>query len=355
MKHKYHSIPRYNKNHQLSTEYMYEDEIFDWQQKIHELLHLGNNPDTELLQIDNILERDKRLIDAKTKKDINYHTDVQNKIRIIVEHHKEEIRKCITKRQDYNIKDLKRKGLHTWKVDGVTIPLNPEWENVAVMLSGGADSACLTYNLCKIIQENNLQTKVNIITGVRVWQSRPWAADVSENVYNWLHNRFPNIIGKRHTHFVAPYFEHSNLGNAFDGKPGEAVILSEFIDYICRSKKYSAVYDATTMNPQHFDGERMEVRDEDNARTNVSPKDKYWKLGPLQTTRKDWIIKQYKNNKILDLLKITRSCEGDAYMATSVFGADWRWYDKHKDVPECGRCFWCKEKQWAMEVNGVEL
>lgn len=348
MKPKYHRIPRYNKSHKLSTEYMYEDEILLWQQRIKECL--DSNAVSETL-----IETQSRLVDADTKKSIRFHNDYENKIKIIVEHHKEEIRKLLAKRQDFNIKDLLKRGLNTWTVDGVNIPLNPEWKNVLVMLSGGADSACLTYNLCKIIQDNNLETKVNVVSGIRVWKSRPWAADISENVYNWLKTKFPNIISERYTHFVAPYFEHSNLGNAFDGKPGEAILLAEFIDYLCRSKKYNAVYDATTMNPQHFDGERMEVRDEDKARTNVSPKDKYWKLGPLQTTRKDWIIKQYKNNNIFDLLKITRSCEGDAYMATSVFGADWRWYEKYKDVPECGNCFWCKEKQWALKENNIEL
>lgn len=348
MKSKYHRIPRYNKSHKLSSEYIYEDEILLWQDRIKEVIDLSRIDKTTL-------EKHTKLVDSDTKRKVAYHEDLKNKVKIILEHHKEEIRKCISKRQDFNIKDIRKRGLYTYKVDGVDIPLNPEWKNVLVMLSGGTDSACLTYTLCKIIEENNLAIKVNIVSGIRVWKSRPWAADISENVYMWLQNRFPNIIGDRHTHFVTPYFEHSNLGNAFDGKPGEAIILSEYVDYLCKSKKYNAVYDATTMNPPNFEGERMEVRDESVARTNVSPKDKYWKLGPLQTTRKDWIIKQYKKNKIIDLLKITRSCEGDAYMATAVFGSDWRWYDKNKNPAECGRCFWCKEKEWALKENGIEL
>lgn len=339
---------KYHPMYKLSTDIPYEIDISKWQERIQELNV------TETLT-DDIIEKHYRLVDSATKSKVDKHSDQKNITRELIEHHKDEIRKLLVQREHENLLDLRRKGLHTWEVDGVKIPLNPEWNNVCVMLSGGADSACLTFNLCKLIQEHRLKIKVHVITGTRVWKSRPWAGPISKEVYQWLKDRFPKIIGERYNHFVPPYFEHSSLGNAFDGKPGEAIILSEYIDYICNSNKYDAVYDATTLNPKDYKGDRMESRDEGTAKILANPKDKYWKLGPLQTTSKDWVIKQYKDNDILDLLKTTRSCEGDAYMSTAVYGYDWRWYENNKDVPECGRCFWCKEKQWAMEVNGVEL
>ena len=37
------------------------------------------------------------------------------------------------------------------EVNGLIIPFNPEWKNIAVNVSGGADSACGTSTLAKII------------------------------------------------------------------------------------------------------------------------------------------------------------------------------------------------------------
>ena len=41
-------------------------------------------------------------------------------------------------------------------IDNVNIPFNINWKKVAVSLSGGADSALLSYLLCEIIEKNNL-------------------------------------------------------------------------------------------------------------------------------------------------------------------------------------------------------
>ena len=29
-------------------------------------------------------------------------------------------------------------------------------------------------------------------------------------------------------------------------------------------------------------------------------------------------------------------------------GFDVHWYSPDKEVPECGECFWCKERDWAV-------
>jgi len=336
----------YDKNYEFQSTEKITDDIELWQNTIDQLF---DNPD------DTIINEQTIFVDNETKVKIKNANDINLQKNFLLEHHQNEIKKLMKKRDKITVQNLEKKGLRLWKVDGVRIPINPEWNNIVVMLSGGADSACLTYNLCKIIETYNLNIKVHIFSGIRVWKSRPWAADVSERVYNWLKNRFENILGQRHTYFVPTYFEHSNLGNAFDGKPGETIILAEYLEFLCSQQKYNAVYDATTQNPKNYSGKRMEVRDESTAQVLVGAHDNYWKLGPLQTTAKDWIIKQYKDNNILDLLKLTRSCEGDAYLEPIVFGRDYKWYDKNKQVPECGRCFWCEERKWALEVNGIEL
>ena len=59
------------------------------------------------------------------------------------------------------------------------------------------------------------------------------------------------------------------------------------------------------------------------------------------------IIAQYVSHNILDLLNITRSCEGD------FADIDYTTYTPNQIVPECGECFWCQERNWAKEKNNV--
>ena len=40
-------------------------------------------------------------------------------------------------------------------IDGVRIPFNTEWNNIAISVSGGADSALLAYLLCDLAKEHN--------------------------------------------------------------------------------------------------------------------------------------------------------------------------------------------------------
>jgi 7-cyano-7-deazaguanine synthase in queuosine biosynthesis len=64
---------------------------------------------------------------------------------------------------------------------------------------------------------------------------------------------------------------------------------------------------------------------------------------PFVYTTKDWIVNQYSDNKILDLFDITRSCEGEFE------GLNYKTYTLGDSVPVCGECFWCKEREWAIE------
>ena len=71
---------------------------------------------------------------------------------------------------------------------------------------------------------------------------------------------------------------------------------------------------------------------------------------PFIYTSKDWIIAQYYKHNIRGLLARTRSCEGDKTHYPEVFGdLDYRTYIPGQSVPECGKCFWCKEREWAIK------
>jgi hypothetical protein len=52
---------------------------------------------------------------------------------------------------------------------------------------------------------------------------------------------------------------------------------------------------------------------------------------------------QYHNYNQWDLLKLTRSCEADV----AEYGEEYRYNRQYP--PECGHCFFCKEKQWGLD------
>jgi hypothetical protein len=67
-----------------------------------------------------------------------------------------------------------------------------------------------------------------------------------------------------------------------------------------------------------------------------------WALHPFRFVEKSWVIKQYYDLDILDLLDITRSCEGEFE------GLNYKTYVYGQFVPTCNECFWCKERNWAI-------
>jgi hypothetical protein len=234
-------------------------------------------------------------------------------------------------------------------VDGLPIPFNPSWNNIAIGLSGGADSALLTYLLCSAITAN---TTVHVISHTRMWKTRPWQSWDSINVFNWLTKKFPHINFKRHTNFIAPEIEYGTIGPSLKDEYGKSVsgdnIESRaFAEYVCHWNTVDAFYNAVTRNPRGLDLSGMKERDIDPSIDNqhllISQHMNGWACHPFRFTEKSWIIRQYHRLTILDLLEITRSCEGEF---THI---DYTNYTPGQYVPVCGECFWCKEREWAIE------
>ena len=322
-------------------------------------------------------------IDEETKEQLNVYDDLMDnyegddrkffrydKLKAEVEIVKEWLRFSIRKEQQRRLSqfelNLLRTGLNTHIVDGVVIPLNPNWKRIAVNVSGGADSACLTSILASLIKEHNYDIKIDIITHCRVWNLRPWAGPVAEQVYNKLKETWGDIIGERLTNFIPTDLEHGvigflpQLGLNEKGEPfksGDNTIVQGFNDFLGSTKGYDAIYNATTKNPSVNEEiqDRMLNRDIDiDSTTSVKRMAQamnigYWMLSPLRLIEKDWVIKQYYDMDLLDLLKTTRSCEGNQGGMDKLEGFDVHWYSPDKDVPECGECFWCKERDWAIE------
>ena len=218
--------------------------------------------------------------------------------------------------------------------------LNPQWKRIGISLSGGADSALLAYLILK-----ETDADIYFTTQIRMWKTRPWQRYVAQDVVEWFKNQFPNRI-EHIEGFIPPEMEEPHTTYITDEygmlKPGNRIILRSHNEYIAHLYNFDSWFSAVNRNPPiKFDGA---LEDRDTA--SIPEYDTH--LGttichPFIHTTKDWIIKQYDIENILDLLDITRSCEGE------FAGLDYTTYTPRQFVPTCGECFWCKEREWAIE------
>ena len=237
----------------------------------------------------------------------------------------------------------------------LTIPFDEKWQRIGINLSGGADSALLTYLLCTIIQRNNLNTKVDVITYQRCWETRPWQGYISLQVFDKLKDMFPYIIENRYTTYIPPEIEHGVIGASINGKSGDQIIVGSYNKFAAWEYNLDAVYNATSKNPDDLREDRMTNRDkdaEDGVITGLwfySGKVKSTFVHPFRFVKKDWIVAQYHIHNILDLYDTTRSCEGDINHMENIKEAcgHFRDYNAGMYIPECKQCWWCEERDWA--------
>jgi hypothetical protein len=229
------------------------------------------------------------------------------------------------------------------------IPFDIGWRNVAISVSGGADSALLAYMVCELAKDYNIT--VHIINHVRMWKTRPWQQHDADQVYNWLNQRFYHTKFQRHINFIAPDIEYGNIGpNLTDeyGKKvsGDNIQQRAYAEFVCHKYNIDAYYNGVTRNPRLalFNG----MRERDIEPTDENKHLEYMiHMGrvashPFRFVDKSWVINKYKEFDIMDLFNITRSCEGE------FSGTDYKTYQYGQYVPICGECFWCKEREWAL-------
>jgi 7-cyano-7-deazaguanine synthase in queuosine biosynthesis len=232
------------------------------------------------------------------------------------------------------------------------IPFDSNWKNVAISVSGGADSALLAYLVCQ--QAKEYDTTIHIFNQIRCWKTKPWQQDNANDVYDWLFQKFYHTKFVRHNNFIAPELEYGNSGpNLIDeyGKKvsGDNIQQRAYAEFICTKNKIDAYYNGVTRNPRLSLFNGMSERD-------IEPTDENKHLGymihmgivvshPFRFVDKSWIIKKYKDLGITELLDLTRSCEGTFEDIT------YKNYTSGQYVPLCGECFWCKEREWAIEQS----
>lgn len=249
-------------------------------------------------------------------------------------------------------------------VGGIYIPLDKTWKNIGISLSGGADSSLLAYILCDLIEKNQADITVHVISNIRMWKLRPWQRYNSLDVYHYLKERFSSVSFCRHENFIPPDLEWGSTGPTIldeygEMKSGDRIEIRAHAEYIGHVYKLDAWYCGLTRNPRsmtmedQLEDRSIDLSGDDDVDLGKMIKRYYTSFSchPFRFLDKSWVLKTYIDLAILDLFQITRSCEGDKVQYPEVFGnLDYKTYMPNQYVPTCKQCFWCRERMWAQDM-----
>jgi len=219
----------------------------------------------------------------------------------------------------------------------VIIPLDPGWKTLGIQLSGGLDSALLTYLTAKTIKENGLPINILLISN-DVGNKPPYLPTA-----RIVRNKLQEIILRN--------FGFDQWANPYE----YSIPLRESVNPLklyCSTNHISALFNLGLIDYE-FNGITLNpptsVRDQflhDDARQcdRDVPNTIYKKYSasPLAFCDKQGIIELYKEFGILhDIAPLTFSC--DVNLDHIVDGK----------IP-CGTCWWCDERRWGMTSNGED-
>jgi len=184
-------------------------------------------------------------------------------------------------------------------------------ETKNIFVSGGADSALLLYNLLR--EQPETETRILTWTNKRKHYR---SVKTSVNVLNWC----INATGNNNVVHIIKYAD-----NQWEGSLEE---LSKYSD------NYKICFGITSFPKEPIDFGFPKLSKND-PRTDSSTNKNVWLAdgqvyAPYINYDKKDIARMYKDNNLMDLFKLTSSCETTENL------------DHH-----CGRCWWCKERYWA--------
>jgi hypothetical protein len=274
----------------------------------------------------------------------------------------------------------------TYVINGVPIIFDKKDKDIAITLSGGADSTMLLYLLCTIIRSQALKTRIHCMTLLRFTEDRMYLEDVVTGVINYIKEKFPDIEIIQHWGFIPTALEMTPLSaleaglrktNAYAefelvmkrGANADVFAVHAYSMYIRKKHNICWQYDGTTTNPEHTaDGKFTPVfrnprtLDENDMRGAYTLSEWYNQADRLHTTlvnspfefiQKNWVMAQYKNFGLEELLELTRSCEGSTTALNAIHG-EGNWTTRGSDYV-CGYCFFCDERQWGIDASNIFL
>lgn len=230
-------------------------------------------------------------------------------------------------------------------------------ENVILRLSGGADSAILMWLICN--EWKRQKKPLNLYTITVVHEQRNWQSYHAQQVFDFVSEQFPDV---NHLEFKSELCTDpggtSSQPDRWDNRYVEkqAKLIHETIEKVAADVQ---IFNGVTSNPPKEIGEKLwgwsetfkdiwecreKHRDWEN-RHNQKLIDhgkmngiNQWHCNPFGQSHKQHVIRIYHRHNLIDtLLPLTRSCEGWDYITDGF-------------TKECGQCWWCKEREWALNV-----
>jgi hypothetical protein len=129
--------------------------------------------------------------------------------------------------------------------------------------------------------------------------------------------------------------------------------MGENLKYFSKRYNLKWIYTGITLNPPIEIDSSPKFRDQE---MNLNLKYEHIvstynnEISPFRYISKDWIIAQYFNFNLEELLNLTRSCQVDMIDLNL---KTWSVGDPYPG--ECGKCFFCIEKQWAKQNMKIYL
>lgn len=255
-----------------------------------------------------------------------------------------------------------RKRIPGFDVNGVFIPFNPSHKKIGIMFSAGTDSTILFYILCQLIEQEKLDIKVFPITVIKQWaKNKRWLFDSKMKVYEFIKNKFPNIVGEIQLGYLPLSIERTpiqNLALSFSERTifrpyvgtgrADLYYFREYKTFVAEYLNLQAIYDGTTTNPvgvklpetpEFRNIEHTNLKEIDQI-ISFNEKSNYDIITPFNFIEKNWTVAQFENFDLEELKKMTRSC-------------------LEKDVGDegCGgkSCFPCSERIWANNNKNIFL
>jgi hypothetical protein len=246
-------------------------------------------------------------------------------------------------------------------VNGLPIHFDVSFTEIGISLSGGADSSLLFYILCNLVEKTGSNIKVHATTMSRFYDTKPWLEKSAKDVYAWMKTRYPDIVGEHNWGFIPPDLEvvkmkklglkHLDLEYSTKLMYCDILCTIKYQDYLIKRKKWNYIYSGTTMNPPENFAKAPEFRTQEVLESKgIDTVVNSTVINPFALITKNWIMAQYDNFNVQDLLLLTRSCEAD----TKILDKKWLHID-NEQPPFCGQCFFCKERQWGIDNKEMYL
>lgn len=267
-----------------------------------------------------------------------------------------------------------------FEVDGLVLPLNRNSKRVGIWMSGGADSTILAYLMIQEIKRRGQDCKIVPIHNIRDSVTKPQQEAALRRLMPYL----KEVMGSE-------YFDEPVSGffpQVWEKLPGlQAKYCDEMVQYAVNRRGCDMIMSGITEYPtdESFVPYYSDLKDsgpEERKQINhmlsfTSSRD----IHPLAGVDKRWVMAQYKRLGLDNLLNNTYSCTNHMPDSRSMFPVDvmeklldantieelydnvpvWKktWWNPSYEfdyVPDhCGKCWWCRERQWAIDHYDDEV